>query len=131
MSDTQAILSKKDLGRKGERRAAKFLKKKGYKILKLNYKTPFGEADIVALCEDTVVFCEVKTRLCEKFGTPAEAVERHKQRRYADIARWFLARMRREDVNVRFDVAEVFADHISHIEGAFGMPEGYFCGKRR
>lgn len=129
MPDTQKNFYKKNLGRKGERRAAKFLKKKGYKILKINYVTPFGEADIAALDGDTVVFCEVKTRLSEKFGTPAEAVERHKQKRYADIARFFVMKTGRDDVNVRFDVLEVFADRVNHIEGAFGMPEGYFPKK--
>ena len=38
------------------------MKKRGYKILATNYRTPFGEADIVAKEGDTVVFCEVKTR---------------------------------------------------------------------
>ena len=108
------------MGRSGERRAAKYLKKLGYKLLAKNYKTPFGEADIVAADGDTIVFCEVKTRLTEKFGTPAEAVERHKQRRYVDIARYFLMKLGRDDVNVRFDVLEVFADAINHIENAFG-----------
>lgn len=51
---------------------------------------------------------------------PAEAVERHKQRRYIDIARYFLMKLGRDDVNVRFDVLEVFADAINHIENAFG-----------
>ena len=68
---------------------------------------------------DTIVFCEVKTRLTEKFGTPAEAVERHKQKRYIDIARYFLMKLGRDDVNVRFDVLEVFADSANHIENAF------------
>ena len=88
--------------------------------MKMNYRTPFGEADIVAPDGDTVVVCEVKARLSEAFGTPAEAVERHKQRRYIDIARYFLMKLGRGDVNVRFDVLEVFADSINHIAGAFG-----------
>ena len=74
----------------------------------------------MAVDGDTIVFCEVKTRLSEKFGTPAEAVEAHKQRRYIDIARYFLMKLGRDDVNVRFDVVEVFADSINHIENAFG-----------
>ena len=69
---------------------------------------------------DTVVFCEVKTRLSEKFGTPAEAVEEHKRKRYVDIARYFLMKLGRDDVAVRFDVLEVFADSVNHIESAFG-----------
>lgn len=105
------------------------MKKKGYKILKCNYKTPFGEADIVAADKDTVVFCEVKARRTDRFGAPKEAVERHKQRRYADIARYFLMKAKRE-MGVRFDVVEVTEDGIYHLEGAFGMPEGYFPQKR-
>ncbi len=106
------------MGRAGEKRGVKFLKKKGYIILKTNYKTPFGEADIVALDGDTVVFCEVKARLSDAFGTPAEGVAPSKERRYIDIARYFLMRAGKETA-VRFDVLEVFADAINHIESAF------------
>ena len=120
MRNSPQDVHKKILGKSGERRGAKDLKSFGYKILKTNYRTPFGEADIVAADGDTIVFCEVKTRLTEKFGTPAEAVERHKQRRYIDIARYFLMKLGRDDVNVRFDVLEVFVDAINHIENAFG-----------
>ena len=71
---------------------------------------------------ETVVFCEVKTRLSEKFGAPAEAVDVYKQRRYAAVARYFVSRLGREDVNVRFDVVEVLSDSVNHIESAFLMP---------
>ena len=56
---------------------------------------------------DTVVFCEVKTRLSGAFGTPAEAVD------------YFLMKAGRDDFAVRFDVLEVFEDRINHIVGAF------------
>ncbi len=106
------------MGRRGEKLAAEYLKGKGYKILKRNLRTPFGEADIVAQEGDTVVFCEVKARLSDSFGTPAEAVERRKRRRYADIARWFLMRAGQE-VPVRFDVLEVGEEGVRHIPAAF------------
>lgn len=67
---------------------------------------------------DTVVFCEVKARLSEAYGTPAEAVERHKRRRYADIARYFLMKAGRE-LCIRFDVVEVSEGTVNHIVGAF------------
>lgn len=89
------------------------------KILKKNYKTPYGEADIVALSGETIVFCEVKTRLSAEYGTAAEAVSRSKQQRYIQIARYFQMKARREDINIRFDVLEVYADRINHIESAF------------
>lgn len=86
MRDTPQDVHKKVLGRKGEKLAAGYLKRRGYKILKRNYRTPFGEADIVAQDGETVVFCEVKARLSDAFGTPrggggaaqAEAVCRHR-----------------------------------------------------
>ncbi len=66
---------------------------------------------------ETVVFCEVKTRQSDKFGTPAEAVDFRKRKRYIDMARAFLARI--GDVNVRFDVLEVTDEGINHIRSAF------------
>ena len=118
MPDPSKDVHKKALGRAGERRAAKYLKKRGYKLLAKNYKTPFGEADIVAKDGDTVVFCEVKTRLSELFGTPAEAVEYHKRERYKKIARYYES-LAGEELFIRFDVLEVFEERINHIEGAF------------
>ena len=119
MRNSPQDVHKKVLGRAGEKRGAKFLKKLGYKILKTNYKTPFGEADIVAKDGDTVVFCEVKTRLSDRFGTPAEAVGLKKEQRYINIARYFLMRAGRDDVAVRFDVVEVFGESVNHIQNAF------------
>ena len=118
MRNSPQDVHKKILGKSGERRGAKYLKSLGYKILKTNYRTPFGEADIVAQDGETVVFCEVKARLSDAFGTPAEAVERHKRKRYADIARYFLMRAG-ENVPVRFDVIEVEGEEVNHIPAAF------------
>ena len=118
MRNSPQDVHKKALGRAGERAAVKYLKKSGYKILKRNYRTAYGEADIDALDKDTVVFCEVKTRGSTQFGTPAEAVERHKRERYVNIARDFLMRAGR-DVNVRFDVIEVTDKGVNHIPAAF------------
>ena len=90
----------------------------GYRIVKRNYRTPFGEADIVALDGETVVFCEVKARLSERYGTPGSAVESRKQRRYIDVARYFFL-LAGAEFSVRFDVIEVFADRVNHIVAAF------------
>ena len=82
MQNSPKDLRNKILGRKGEDAACRYLKKHGYKILKRNYVTPFGEADIVARKGDTYCFVEVKTRESDAFGLPTEAVNREKQRRY-------------------------------------------------
>ena len=118
MRDPSQDIHKKALGRGGEKRAAQYLTSLGWRVLKTNYCTPFGEADIVAQDGETVVFCEVKARLSDAFGTPAEAVERHKRKRYADIARYFLMRAG-ENVPVRFDVIEVEGEEVNHIPAAF------------
>lgn len=49
------------LGKEGEKRAKKFLQSKGYKIIKQNFHSRFGEIDIVAENENTIHFIEVKT----------------------------------------------------------------------
>ena len=62
--------------------AEKYLKAAGCKILRRNYKTPFGEADIIAEDGEEIAFVEVKARSSDEYGVPAEAVGREKQRRY-------------------------------------------------
>lgn len=119
MSYSPQDLHKKILGRKGEKAVAKYLKKQGYKILEKNYKTPFGEADLILLDGDETVFVEVKTRTGDAYGTPAEAVGKDKQRRYYQIASCYGLKQGQEP-NARFDVAEVFADGtIEYIKNAF------------
>ena len=110
---------KKVLGKKGERLVEEYLKKQGCKILKRNYKTPFGEADIIAEDKDEIVFVEVKARTTDKFGTPREAVGKDKQRRYYQIAKCYWLQTGTEP-NARFDVAEVYGDgEIEYYKNAF------------
>ena len=119
MPDSSQDLRHKILGRKGERLACKYLKRGGYRILETNYKTPFGEADIVALSPDGYTcFVEVKTRVSDTYGAPAEAVTRDKQRRYRMIARHYCS-MVGEEVPIRFDVASVYQGEIEYFENAF------------
>ncbi len=119
MQDPSKDLHKKVLGRQGEDLTVKYLKKHRYKILKRNFKTPFGEADIVAKSPDGYIcFVEVKARETDAFGLPTEAVDREKQRRYRMIAKFWCA-MVREEVPVRFDVSSVFEGKIEYFENAF------------
>ncbi len=119
MPDSPQDVHKKVLGKKGEKLAAEHLKKQGYKILKCNYKTPFGEADIIAADGDEIVFVEVKTRIGDKFGTPREAVTKAKQQRYYKIAKCYWLKIG-EEPNARFDVVEVYEDgRIEWYKNAF------------
>ena len=121
MSNTQKNLYKKLLGRKGELLAEVFLKNNGYKILKRNYVTKFGEADIIAEKNGEINFIEVKTRSNFKFGTPAQAVNYEKQRRYRDIANFYLIQnnLSIDETFITFGVLEVFNEEINFIENAF------------
>ena len=110
---------KKVLGRKSEKLVEEYLKKQGIKILKRNYRTPFGEADIIAEDGDEIVFIEVKARTTDKYGTPTQAVIKSKQDRYRKIAQ-FYGLHTGEEPNARFDVAGVDADGIiEYIKYAF------------
>ena len=109
---------KRKLGFLGESRAVKFLKKGGYEILHRNFRCPFGEVDIIAQKEDVLCFIEVKTRSNDYFGEPNQAVDRTRQRRYINSARYYFTD-REIDCTVRFDIIEITKAGINHIENAF------------
>ena len=119
MPDSPQDLHKKVLGRKGEKLVESYLKKQGCKILKRNYRTPFGEADLIVEDGDEIAFVEVKTRESVAYGTPAEAVVKRKRDTYRKMAK-FSWLMDGEEPNARFDVAEVFEDgRIDYLKYAF------------
>lgn len=67
-------LHKKRLGKIGEDLACDYLLNHQYKILERNFQKRYGELDIVALKDNTLVFVEVKTRIGRVFGLPEESV---------------------------------------------------------
>lgn len=119
----RAGLSRRDLGIRGEEVAARWYVDRGYRILERNWRCREGEIDLVLRREHTVVFCEVKTRTTDRFGTGAEAVSPTKQRRLRRLAGRWLAetgpRRVGEAVDVRFDVASLTADLLEVTEHAF------------
>ncbi len=104
----------------GEERAVKFLKKKKYQIIAINYVNKVGEIDIIARDGEAIVFVEVKARETKEFGLPCEAVDARKQNKIRRVAELFLLQNKLYDrVPVRFDVIEVLGDEINHIVSAF------------
>jgi putative endonuclease len=95
------------LGKLGEDLAAEELQRRGYAILARRYRTRFGEIDIVARDEVSIVFVEVKARRTARYGEAAEAVPFWKQRRIAAMALDYLARADRLDNPCRFDVVAI------------------------
>ena len=120
---TKARLS---LGKKGEDIALSHLKRMGYKIITRNYKSKFGEVDIIAKDRDTLVFVEVKTRETEKFGGPKMAVTERKRRQLSKVASEYLKRNGLSDVKARFDVVAIKLgqgrNNIEVVKDAFESP---------
>ena len=81
-------LSKK--GYVGEKIACVFLKKNGYKIITQNFRSMFGEIDIIALKNSELCFCEVKTRWSGRFGKPEESVTSEKIRKISKTIEYYL-----------------------------------------
>ncbi len=106
-------------GDSGEKLALEYLKNNKYKILKTNYKTNIGEIDIIAKLENTIVFVEVKTRMSDKFGLPREAVNYYKQLKIRQVASQYIKFNKLFDSLCRFDVIEILAGKITHIQNCF------------
>jgi putative endonuclease len=94
-------------GKKGEKIAADFLKKNGYRIIDKNFRCPLGEIDIVAREKSTIVFVEVKTRKSSVLGYPEQAVGIKKQKKMSQLALWFMQKKKIIDVGARFDVVAI------------------------
>ena len=95
------------LGIKGEQAAAEYLKKKGYKIIAQNYKSRWGEIDVIAHDGAALCFIEVRTRLTDSQGHPFETVTNYKKRRIIRTALYYLQEKGLSDDEVRFDVVAV------------------------
>lgn len=98
---------RKSLGKAGEELAAKYLRKKKYKIIERNYCCPYGEIDIIALDRKTLVFVEVKAKGSTAFGPPQLAVDEKKQRQISKVALDFIKRKKISRMDMRFDVVAV------------------------
>ena len=102
-------MNRAETGQRGEAAAAKFYLNQGCRLLAHNFRTRMGELDVVVQEPDgTIVICEVKTRAEGSLTTPAEAVDKVKQRRLIRAAQSYLQANGLSDAPVRFDVAEVF-----------------------
>ena len=122
-----------EIGRYGEKLAARFLKKKHYRIIDKNSYQSRNEIDIIASDRHSIIFVEVKTRtvnsdLFSDYGTPASAVTLSKQKRLVTAAKAFLSKNKKYyKKQPRMDIIEVYLSKesgkplkINHFEDAFG-----------
>ncbi|MFQ5991155.1 MAG: YraN family protein [Nitrospiraceae bacterium] len=115
------------IGQAAESEAARFLRRKGYRILERNARSVFGELDLVAQRNGTLVFVEVKARRSSAYGGAPHAVDARKQARLVRLAAVYLARHGLRNQSCRFDVILCAGDGPSpkvtqHIENAFEVP---------
>ncbi len=117
-----------ELGRLGEQLATEHLIRRGFQIVERNYRTRWGELDIVAFDGRTLAFCEVKTRRLRAPGrSPLESVHPRKRSKVRKMAgSWLVERTNRPYAdNLRFDAIGVTFDpagrlvSLEHLEGAF------------
>lgn len=110
----------------GEALAAKYLKKKHYKLVATNFRSRFGEIDLIMENKAYLVFVEVKLRKSDAFASACEHVDHRKQDRIRTTAEIYLSQFPTQ-LQPRFDVVEIYAPNgtetihpeIHHMEDAF------------
>ncbi len=118
-------MNRRELGSFGEEQAARYLRRKGYTLVGMNYRCRMGEIDLIVRGHGCIVFVEVKLRKDDRFAQAREFVTRAKQKRILTTARLWLCENETK-LQPRFDVVEVYAPagaggpvQIEHIEDAF------------
>ncbi|MDR2402755.1 MAG: YraN family protein [Spirochaetaceae bacterium] len=107
-------------GQKGEERAARALEAKGMRIITRNFRSRTGEIDLVVLDGDTIVFVEVKAWSSYGYGDLNYGIDKKKQLRVIETAKYFLAVHREYNcMAVRFDVVFAGPRDLTHIAAAF------------
>jgi len=121
-------LRKQKLGSKGEQLATKFLQNKGYRIIARNFKARYGELDIIALQNATLVVIEVKTRIGNQYGSPEEAITPRKLHEVTKTFEYFiLLHPEFEPFPLRIDLVAILLNEeeqllsLNHIENISGF----------
>ncbi len=109
-----------ETGKIGEDLAVKYLEQKGYKILERNFECKQGEIDIIAIQEQEIVFIEVKTRTNPKYGAPADAVNKIKQKHLIKSVQYYIYNRHLEEEYIRIDIIEIYIQKnkykVNHIK---------------
>ncbi len=117
---------KQKLGKKGEALAEEYLKRKGFQILKRNYRYGRKEIDLIGKEGNTIVFVEVKSGRCKSFGEPLLWVDPRKQKNLIEVANGFIQKENITGCGFRFDVLSISyrkgRQVIEHIKNAFMVP---------
>ena len=111
-------------GIQGEDLAALYLQRNGYELVARNYRTRYGEIDLVASYKGTMVFVEVRTRRTTAFGTAQESVTARKRQRLVAVAQQYLQEHGLEAVPWRLDLIAISrspeSTNIDHLQALSG-----------
>jgi len=117
-------MNTRERGKWGESLALEFLNKKNYVTVARQWRSRFGEIDMIVKNEEYIVFVEVKLRKNSNFAQAREYVGKTKQSKLRATAGLWLA-LHQTKLQPRFDVIEIYAadenqrPQIIHIENAF------------
>jgi len=113
-------MNKSSLGKEGEEQAVNALKAAGMEIIARNFRSKFGEIDIIALAGETIVFVEVKAWSFYGLEDLQYGIDDKKQRKIIETAKFFLSENRKYNkMAIRFDVIFVKKNAITHLASAF------------
>lgn len=116
------MAGQQDTGKLGEKLAADYLRKKGYKIEACNYRYKRNEIDLIVRQQDLLIFVEVKARSGNAdWGYPEESVSHQKARRVINCANAYIFKTNWQG-DIRFDIISVELGkeiRITHFEDAF------------
>jgi putative endonuclease len=108
-------------GAQAEHLAAQYLQQKGLKLVAQNYRSRFGEIDLIMQDGATLVFIEVRLRRNAGFGGAAASIDAHKQQRIIRTAQQYLASLARTPP-CRFDAVlldDVQGENLQWLKNAF------------
>jgi putative endonuclease len=120
MRTSPSSKSSRTLGAEAERRARRFYRLRGYRVLGANVWAGGHEIDLILRRGGRLVFCEVKEKSWDGFGDPAEMVGPEKQRRLRRAAEaWLAERPQLEELEVAFEVVAERGGRLERIAHAF------------
>ncbi|MBD0253299.1 MAG: YraN family protein [Rubrobacter sp.] len=116
-------LTSQSSGAWGENLALRYLTRRGYTLVERNYRTRYGEIDLIVRKDDALVFVEVKLRRGTGFGDPLEAVTLRKQSAIRSLATHYISDRNPTFDTLRFDAIGILASadkvRIRHVQDAF------------
>jgi len=112
------VRNTRSIGQSGEDAAARYLQSKGYTIVTRNFRSNFGEIDIIAEHGSYLVFIEVKYRSSLNYGSPYEAVNTHKLHKLKRMVDYYYS-MHKTKLSPKIEVISIAKEDnsIRHITG--------------